>query len=98
MATTGFEKIEMLMQIRGKIADYTNQASDLTTDCSEICAIDMTNLNANTPPVTAPQLKTGIDAYNAIRSRPSTQSGGHSLAAMPNTALVNEIMAEAAEA
>lgn len=94
MASTAFERLEAHYSLRGKIRDFTTMSAQLTSGCSAIIALTPTG-EASAP--TAAQLSAAKTAYDGIRNLPVTDTGGHTMAAMPNTSLWSEIAAEAAQ-
>jgi hypothetical protein len=86
---TEFEKQEAFNALRAKILDATRLAAQVTTDCADVIA-----QTADTATVT--QINAGKVAYDALRTN-SAEYGNHTLSALVNSTLFNEIASEASE-
>ena len=92
MALTTNEKKEAAYALLGKLDDV-NQMNTALQAGTAVTALKAIDLSSVTP--TAAQLNDAKAEYDAIRSQPATTYGGATIPAMANTALWNEIKAEA---
>ena len=92
MALTTNEKKEAAYALLGKLDDV-NQMNTALQAGTAVTALKAIDLSSVTP--TAAQLNDAKAEYDVIRSQPATVYGGVSIPAMANTALWNEIKAEA---
>lgn len=84
---TDFEREEAFNALRAKIYDATRLAAQVTTNCADVIA-----QTADTATVT--QIHVSKVAYDALRTN-SAEYGNHTLSALVNTTLFNEIASEA---